>query len=69
MAGLAVGGSGEAVAAWAAVADDRAVGGEEPLGVARALAPAQPPLSLPRGLVRMLGPVVQSFVPAVLHAR
>ncbi len=45
--GLAIGFGGETVAAWAKVAGDRAVGGEEALGVARTLEPSHPPLALP----------------------
>jgi len=57
------------VAAWADVAGDRAGGGEEALGVARVLEAPHPPFPLPRGLVRVLGPVVQALVSAVLDAR
>ena len=66
--GLAVGGGGQAVAAWAEVAGDRAVGGEEALGVPRALAAPHPPLALPRGLMGVLGAIVQALMAPVLHA-
>ncbi len=64
-----VGGGGQALAARAAVADAGAIGGEEPLRVARALEAAHPSLALPRRLVGMLGPVVQPLVSAVLDIR
>jgi len=66
---LPVGGGSEAVAAWAEVADDRAVGGEEALGMAGALEAAHAPLALPGWLVRMLRPVVQPPVAPMLDAR
>ncbi len=66
---LAVGGSGQAVAARAEVRGNWAIRGAEALGVARVFAAAHPPLALPRGLVRMLRPVVQPLVLPMLDAR
>ncbi len=61
--GLAVDGSGQAVAARAAVGGAGAVGGEEALGGPRRREPPPPPLPLARRLVGVLRPVVQALVP------
>jgi len=61
--------SGQAVAAWAAVAGERAVSREETVRKARALEPLHAPLPLAGRLVGMLGPVVRSLVLPVLDAR
>jgi len=66
---LAVGGGGQAVAARAAVVGDRAIRGEEALGVAGMLEPPHPPLSLPGRLVRMLRPIVAPLVLPMLDTR
>ena len=68
MTHLAIGFGGQAVATRAEVRGDRAVGGEEPLSVARALETPHPPLALPGRLVRILRPVVQPLAPSVLCA-
>ena len=45
---------------------DPGVGGEEALCLARRLAPLYLPFSVPRGLVRVLRPVIQTLVLPVL---
>ncbi len=65
---LAVGGGGQAVAARAAVAGERARRGEEALGVAVTLASPHPPFPLPGRLVRMLRPVVAPLMLPMLDA-
>jgi hypothetical protein len=67
--GLAIGFGGQAVAARAEVTGNRAVRGEEPLRMPRRFEPAHASLAFARGLVRILGPVVQSPVLPVLDAR
>jgi len=54
---------------WSEVGSDGAIGGEEPLRVARRLEPAHAPFPLARRLVRILGAVIQPFVAAMLDAR
>ena len=65
---LPVGGGGQAVATWTAVRGDRAVGGEEALGVARGLEPPHPAFPLPGRLMGMLRPVMQALVPPLRDA-
>jgi hypothetical protein len=55
--------------AWSEVLGNRPIGGEEALRVPGGLEPLHPSLPLTRGLVRVLRPIVEVQVLAVLHPR
>jgi hypothetical protein len=65
---LPVGRSRPEVSAWAEVLGDRPIRGEEALGVTRRLKALHPSFPLPRGLMGVLGAVIQIAMPAVLDA-
>ena len=54
--------------ARAKVVGNGTIGGQEPLGMSRGLEPLHPPLTLARGLVRVLGAVIYIAVLAMLDA-
>ena len=58
----------QAMASRAEIGSGGAVGGEKALGMARGLAVAHRTLSLSGRLMRIFGPIVQSFVPPMLDA-
>jgi len=53
--------------AWTKVLRERAISGEEPLGVTRGLKPVHALLPLPGGLVRILRPIIQIPVLAMFY--
>jgi len=52
---------------WAEVLRDETIGGEEPLGLARGLKPLHASLALTGELVRVLRPVVEITMLAMLY--
>src|SRR2546427_11902448 len=66
---LTVVGGGKPMTVRAKVLRDRAIRGEEPLGLPRGLEPLHAPLALPGGLVRVLCTVVEIAMLAMLHSR
>src|SRR4051812_47810511 len=67
-AGGSVRGGGDVLAAERKEVVDLIMGREEPLCLAGGLEPLHLPFASPCRLVRILRPVVQTFVPAVLDA-
>jgi len=66
---LTVLGRGEPMPTGAEVLGDGPIGGEKALGMPGRFEPLHAPLPLARGLVRILGTVIEVFVLAVFHAR